>query len=207
MDPAVRAVLDEYHARDAWERPIQRSLLGSPDYERRRNEFLLSVGAEVGQLLGSLSKAVRAQVIVEVGTSYGYSTVWLAEAARATGGKVYSLELDAGKVSYARAMLEKAGLGGQVEFLLGDAIASLTALRATVDFVLIDLWKELYVGTFQAVRPHLRAGALVAADNILFPEQYRALSADYVAAVKAAGDFETVTLPVGHGVELSRLNG
>jgi hypothetical protein len=47
----------------------------------------------------------------------------------------------------------------------------------------------------------------VAADNILFPEQYRALSADYVAAVKAAGGFETVTLPVGHGIELSRLAG
>jgi len=207
VDPAVSAVLDEYHARDARERPIQRSLLGSPDYGRRRNEFLLSVGAESGQLLGILIKAARARIIVEVGTSYGYSTVWLAEAARTTGGKVYSLELDGGKVQYARAMLEKAGLGAQVEFLLGDAIASLHAVREPVDFVLIDLWKELYVATFQAVRPHLRPGALVAADNILFPEQYRALSADYVAAVKAAGGFETVTLPVGHGIELSRLAG
>jgi predicted O-methyltransferase YrrM len=200
-------VLEEYHARDAWERPIQRGLLGSPDYERRRNEFLLSIGAEVGQLLGILIKAARAQVIVEAGTAYGYSTVWLAEAARTTGGRVYSLELDASKVDYARAMIAKAGLAQQVEFLVGDAVESIAALRATVDFVLIDLWKELYVRTFEAVRPRLRLGALVAADNILFPEQYRALSADYVAAVRAAGHFETVTLPLGHGVELSRLSG
>jgi predicted O-methyltransferase YrrM len=204
MDAAIEAVLAQYHARDARERPIQRSLLGSADYLRRRDEFLLSIGPDTGRFLNILIKSTRAQVILEVGTSYGYSTVWLAEAVAATGGKVFSLELDGVKVEYARHMLRQAGLASRTEFGVGDALASIKAFSRPIDFVLIDLWKELYVPVLDALYPHLAPGALIAADNILLPEQYRELSAAYIEAVKAKPSLETVTVPIGHGIELTR---
>jgi predicted O-methyltransferase YrrM len=207
MDPAVTGVLSEYHQRIEWERPLMQRLAGTPEYDKRRDEFLLCVGPETGQLLNLLVKSTRARVVVEVGASYGYSTVWLAEAARATGGRVYSLEIDATKVEYGRQMLRKAGLESSVEHLVGDAVATLGTFGQGMDFVLIDLWKPLYVATLEALYPHLNPGALITADNILLPEYYRVYSAQYQAAVKAKAAFETVTLPIGDGIELTWYRG
>ncbi|HTT03266.1 MAG TPA: class I SAM-dependent methyltransferase, partial [Steroidobacteraceae bacterium] len=137
----------------------------------------------------------------------GYSTVWLAEAARATGGRVYSLEIDPAKVEYGRRMLHKAGLAAWVEHRVGDALATLSTVPGGMDFVLIDLWKPLYVATLEAVYPRLNAGALIAADNILLPQLYRVYSAQYQAAVKVKPGLETVTIPIGDGIELSRFSG
>ena len=207
MDASVRAVLDEYHARDARERPVQRSLVGTPGYESRRNEFLLCIGPYTGRFVNLLVKSTQARSVVEVGASYGYSTLWLAEAARETGGKVYSLEIDPRKVEYSRAMMRKAGLDSQVEFLIGDALVTLAGFASRADFVLIDLWKPLYVATLEAVYPLLNPGALIAADNILLPEQYKRYSEEYLAAVKLKSALETVTVPIGDGIELSRFVG
>src|SRR5690606_11246737 len=65
------------------------------------DDYLLPVGPETGRLMNDLIKAAGSQLIVEVGSSYGYSTLWLAEAARETGGRVISLELHGGKIAYA----------------------------------------------------------------------------------------------------------
>src|SRR6187549_300919 len=140
LDPAVDQVLAEYEARAEREeramREVPPSQIGS-----RRDEWLLAVGRPTGMLLNILAKECRAQNIVEIGTSYGYSTVWLAEAARATGGRVISLEIHPLKVAYARERLAAAGLARCVEFRVGDALESLESLAVGVDFVLIDLWK------------------------------------------------------------------
>jgi len=204
MDEAVRAVLREYDAREAREAPLRAELRRSGEFEDRRDEFLLSVGSEAAQFLNLLIKACRARVIVEVGASYGYSTVWLAEAARANGGTLYSLEIAPGKVEYARARLTQAGLERSVEFLVGDAVASLERFPRPVEFALIDLWKDLYVPVLAALHPRLAPGALVAAVNILFPPEYAGLSAAYREAVQARG-LQSVTVPIGHGIELSRV--
>ncbi len=204
MDDAVRAVLDEYHARDAREAPLRAELRRTGQFEGRRDEFLLSVGAEAAQFLNLLAKACRAKVIVEVGASYGYSTVWLAEAARANGGTLYSLEIVPAKVEYARARLRQAGLERSVEFMVGDAVGSLARFPQPIGFALIDLWKDLYVPVLEALHPRLAPGALVAADNILYPAEYAGLSAAYRDSVRARG-LQSVTVPIGHGSELSRV--
>jgi predicted O-methyltransferase YrrM len=203
MDALVAGVLREYDARMAREHALAGSL-SRADFERRKNEFLLPVGAAAGQFLNMLIKIAKSQRIVEVGTSYGYSTVWLAEAARATGGRVVSLELSAAKVDYARTRLRAAGLEGWVDFRVGDALGSIAALREPVDFVLIDLWKDLYVPALEAIYPHLAHGALLAADNIIEPEMVRATAALYVAAVKRKPGMDSITVPIGNGIELSR---
>ena len=151
-----------------------------------------------------LIKEAKAKTILEIGTSHGYSTVWLAEAARATGGKVLTLDLHAGKQEYARNALCKAGLADLVEFKLGDARESISTLSGPIDFVLLDLWKDLYIPCFDLFYPLLSRGAIVVADNMLFPEFSRADAELYRQHVRAKADLQSMLLPVGSRIEVSR---
>ena len=112
------------------------------------DELLLAVGPATGQLINLLAKEAEAKTILEVGSSYEYSTVWLAETARDNRGKVISLEIHPKKQEHACASIKKAGLDGTVDFRLGDATESLKKMKEKVDFVLLDLWKNLYIPCF-----------------------------------------------------------
>ena len=171
---------------------------------RRVDEFLISIGPDTGTLLNILIKAARAQTILELGTSYGHSTIFLAEAARASGGRVISLDVSADKQRYAREQLAAAGLESFVELRTGDARDIIASLPDPLDFVLIDLWKDLYVPCFDLVYPKLSDGALLAADNILFPEFSRNDMEAYRRHVRTKRGIESILLPVGSGIELSR---
>lgn len=203
IDAAVCTVINDYEARAAREQEIW-STLSPEDAMRRRDEMLLPVGPATGTLLNLLVKEATARRILEVGSSYGYSTTWLAEAARAVGGRVISLELQAAKADYARSQLARAGLAGFVEFHIGDARASLAALGGPFDLVLIDLWKDLYVPVFELLYPKLAPGAIVVADNMLEPESARAHARAYRERVHAAAGMSSVLLTVGNGIELTR---
>ena len=203
MDAAVWAVIEEYEARAEREEQ-QRDTFSPQEAERRIDELLLPVGRATGALLNLLAKEAQARRILEVGSSFGYSTVWLAEAARAVHGKVISLELKATKTEYATAQLARAGLADFVEFRVGDALASLAGLAGPFDLVLIDLWKDLYVPVFELLYPKLAPGALVIADNMIEPASARPHAQAYRHAVHVARDMSSVLLPVGNGIELSR---
>ncbi len=203
MNEKVKAVLEEYQARLDREDPV---VLGfsREEYLERRDEYLLGVGADTGRFLNILIKATRPKVIVEAGTSYGYSTLWLADAAQSAGATVISCETADKKVAFAREMLTRAGLEKCVEFVVGDVRETIPKLALSIDFVLIDLWKELYIPTFDLVYPKLADGALVTADNMLRPALHAEAGAKYIAHVRAQKGIESVTVPTGTGVELSR---
>jgi predicted O-methyltransferase YrrM len=203
IDAAVWTVIEEYEARARREKDL-RSTLSAEEAARRIDEMLLPVGRATGTLMSLLVKEARARRILEVGSSYGYSTTWLAEAARAVDGKVISLELRAAKTEYARKQLARAGLDGYVDFRIGDALASLAALPGPFDFVLIDLWKDLYVPVFERLYPKLAPGALIVADNMLEPESARVHARAYRERVRTAAEMSSVLLTVGNGIELSR---
>jgi predicted O-methyltransferase YrrM len=204
MDANIERLLSEYEARAAeeWRRA---DALGPQEFATIRDELLLSVGRATGQLLNLLIRESNAKSILELGTSYGYSAVWLAEAARATGGRVVTTELAAGKSRHAREKLASVGLDSYVDFKVGDAVRLLEALPGPFDFVLVDLWKDLYVPCFDRFLGKLSDGAIVVADNMLFPENSREHAAAYRQHVRASGRFDSVMLPVGSGLELSRL--
>jgi predicted O-methyltransferase YrrM len=151
-----------------------------------------------------VATGLQARTILEVGTSYGYSTLWLAAAARATGGKVISLELVLAKVEYARGAVAAAGLEHHVEFRVGDARASLRELRGPFDLVLLDVWKEHYISCFELFRTTLGERACVIADNMLSPASTRHEADAYRAHVRNTGAFDSVLLPLGSGLEISR---
>lgn len=203
MDTAVENILRDFEKRAAaeWEQMQQMDVART---QRHLDEFLLSVGPATGQLINLLAREAKAQTILEVGSSYGYSTVWLAEAARTSGGRVISLEIHEEKQKHARASIEKAGLGGFVDFRLCDALESLAKLEATVDFVLLDLWKDLYIPCFDLFYPKLNPGALIVADNMILPESAREHADGYRKHVRTRAGVQSVLLPVGTGIELSR---
>jgi predicted O-methyltransferase YrrM len=201
MDDAVLGVLKEYDARIERERPFMENL--GPELRNRRDEFLLAVGPDTATILNILAKSIKAKTILEIGGSYGYSTIFFAEAARATGGKVISLELVEEKVRYARERLARARLDRFVDYRIGSALETLSDLPGPFDFVLIDLWKDLYVPCLELIYDKLVPGALVAADNMLLPEMARPDAERYQRRVREL-EFDTLLLPVGSGVELSR---
>jgi predicted O-methyltransferase YrrM len=203
LDAVVQNVLDDYEKRSAIETERWNTLVAD-QFVVERDQFLLAVGPATGRFMNLLAREAKSRIILEIGTSYGYSTVWLAEAARATGGKVITLELHAYKQDYARDQLSKAGLADFVEFRTGDAKDLLAALESSVDFVLLDLWKNLYIPCFDLFYPKLNPGAVVVADNMLYPESAQTHAAAYRKHVRAAADIQSMLLQVGQGIEVSR---
>src|SRR5262250_1592608 len=141
IDPAVWRVIEDFEVRARRDDELWRSL-SEEQLRARLDEFLLPVGRAAATLMNLIIKEGEARHILEVGSSYGYSTIWLAEAARAVGGKVISLELRPAKVEYARAQLARAQLENFVEFRIGDALDSIAQLPGPFDFVLLDIWKD-----------------------------------------------------------------
>ena len=203
LDPSVQHILDAYEKRSADEH-ARWSAIEWSQFVQERDQYLLAVGPATGLFINLLIREAKSRTILEVGTSYGYSTVWLAEAARAIGGKVITLELQAFKQEYARDQLKKAGLEGFVDFRPGDAQESLGKLTESVDFVLLDLWKDLYIPCFDLFYPKLNPGALVVADNMTYPESAQAHAAVYRKHVRSKPDLQSLLLPVGQGLEVSR---
>lgn len=199
MDDMILAVLDSYHERIRQERRQPREAPGGRD--GGQDERMRAVGPQTGQLLNILAHSLDAPIILELGTSFGYSGIWLAEAARASGGRLITMELHAYKSAFARDMAQKAGLANHIDFQVGDAVEMIHALPDGIDFVLVDLWKDLYVPCLEAFFPKLNPGAVIVADNI---RTDRSDVMDYVQAIRAKPGMTSVMLPVGQGIEISR---
>jgi predicted O-methyltransferase YrrM len=207
MDPKVVSVLDAYHARIEEERPRMAALGRAGTLGDVIDQFLLAVGPDTGQLLHILVRTMKAPHVLELGTSYGYSTLWLADAARAAGGRVTTMELSPEKSKYARDMATRAGVDGVVDFRVGDAVQMIPTLPHGIDFVLVDLWKDLSIPCLEGFYPKLNAGAVAVADNMLEPPMSAPAMAEYARAIRAKPGIASVLLAVGSGIEVSRLTG
>ena len=201
MDQKIEAVLETYHEliREEHSKPRETPPGGRDGGQDRR---LRAVGPETGRFINILAKSLEAPTILELGTSFGYSGIWLAEAARASGGKLISMELHGYKTEFAKEMAEKAGLAEHIDFKVGDAVEMIKALPSGVDFILVDLWKDLYIPCLDAFYPKLNPGAIIVADNMFMPGNEDVKR--YGEAVRAKPGITSVLLPVGSGIEVSR---
>ncbi|WP_239153328.1 O-methyltransferase [Virgisporangium aliadipatigenens] len=206
--PPVRDLLDRLFdaaARDA-EVPVGPYAGGSFEASSagERADALESVympiSARGGELLYSLVRATRPQTVVEFGTSYGISTLYLAAAVRDNGaGRVYSTELSATKIAHARANLAAAGLDAWVDIVAGDARETLRDVPGPIGLVLLDGWKDLYLTVLCLLEPRLAPGALVIGDDIEM-----AATAQYLAYVRdPANGYVSTAFPVEDGMEIS----
>ena len=200
MDEKITAVLADYHEKIRQEREGKgQSKPGSHDGGKDR---FMAVGPDTGQLINILARSLKAPTILEIGTSFGYSGIWLADAARASAGRLITMELYEHKSAYAKEKAEKAGLADYIDFKVGDAVAMIAALPGKVDFVLLDLFKDLYVPCLEAFYPKLNPGAIIVADNMLGRAAPGAVA--YGQAVRAKPGITSIVLPVGSGIEVSR---
>ncbi|MDP6495535.1 MAG: DUF1442 domain-containing protein, partial [Dehalococcoidia bacterium] len=138
--------------------------------------------------------------LVEIGVSHGYSSLWLAHAARLTGGRLTSLEISASNVKIARQNLEEAGLSDLVEIVLGDAREILRTVHGPLDFVLLDSWDDTYVECLEIIVPLLRPGGLLVTDNVT-PREPSISS--FVRALEDHPLMETVNVPIGRDIQVS----
>ena len=149
-----------------------------------------------------LCRALRAKRVVEVGTSYGVSTLYLADAVRANGGGVViATEYEPEKAAAARANFAEAGVSDFIDLREGDLRETLKVIEGPVDFVLMDIWTEMARPAIELIGPHLRPGAIVVADNTgeRFRHSYRHFF-EYVN--DPANGLSTMTLPFQGGLEL-----
>lgn len=155
---------------------------------------------DAAKLLSMLAISNKAKNMVEIGASAGYSTLWLAYAASITGGKVVTCEIDPVRADETRVNLEKANMADYVEVLVGDARELLRHREEPVDLVFIDGEKDQYETYFDVVYKRLGVGSIVVADNVVSHEDELL---DYVTYVQNHPNLESVTVPIGWGLEIT----
>lgn len=222
--PRIATVLSELHARSNRQaryslplqylrRRVRTWLLRQPmDWDRAGprqflSDKLVALDADKARLCYLLCRAHRTTRVVEVGTSFGVSTIYLAAAVRENiesntdSGIVIGTEWEPTKVAAAKNNLSRAGLGDIVQIREGDVRETVRDVGGLVDFVLMDIWVPMAAPALKLLMPQLRRGAIVIADNVTsFRHEYR----DYLTLVRdPAGGFQSMTLPYKGGVELS----
>jgi predicted O-methyltransferase YrrM len=165
-------------------------------------DLYLPVIRKEGEFLYLTARALGAQTIVEYGTSFAISTIYLAAAARDNGGgAVIGTEIVPEKHAQALANLEEAGLADWADVRLGDAMQTLKETPEPIDLVFLDGWKDLYLPILQLLTPRFRPGTVVLADNI---KTFRTALRPYVEYMQSgANGFESTTLSIKDGVEYS----
>ena len=174
-----------------WQRKVEQDAAGVPQAQRHRN--LEPVSAE---FLCSLAVGIGAKRMLEIGGSSGISTIALAVAGRVTGGRVTSIEIEPTRQAEARVTLAQLELAPYVDFVAGDAAFYLPG-AAEVDLAFIDCDKEDYIRFLDML--HIKPGTVVVADNILSHSMTY-----YVNHVRSRNGVESVTLPIGQGLEVTR---
>jgi predicted O-methyltransferase YrrM len=216
-DPKVTAVLDRLHEEAKNDeiragfkllpytvrKLLQRKPSLAEQYHRMAN-LSIPLSREQGVYAHLVARSIKAKRIVEFGTSFGVSAIYLAAAVRDNGGGlVIGSEFIASKAERARANIEEAGLTDVVEVRVGDAMETLADPGGEIDLLLIDGSKDLYLPILKMLAPHLRVGGVVLADNVLSPFIKKTL-ASYVAYMQdSRNGFLSVTVPFTSGFEHS----
>jgi caffeoyl-CoA O-methyltransferase len=143
-----------------------------------------------GRLLRILTEAIKAKQVVEIGTSNGYSGLWICLGLQATGGKLITHEIDPDSAALAQANFRRAGVEKMVTLVLGDAHKTVTRLKEPIDLLFIDADKPGYLDYLHQLLPLVRPGGLILADNMHQPKP----SPDFIQAITTNPNLETIFL-------------
>ena len=160
-----------------------------------RSEMMLAITSDTGTFFNITLKAMRAKRILEIGTSYGYSTLWFAEALMQINEvsntrpekSIITIEIDHSKVERANKNFDEAGIKNIIDLKEGQADDVLSEISKNYlkdgdrlfDFVFFDADKENLRHYFDIVLPMVRVGGIIATDNMLYPEEYRSMMTNY----------------------------
>ncbi len=147
--------------------PHRDSLLNALE-EEAREERIPIVGPLVGELLYVIARAMGARKVLELGTATGYSTIYLARACETAEGRVVTVEWDREMAQRAKKNLERAGITGLVEIVVGDALKVMATMKGPFDLIFMDVDKEYYLDALAHCYRLLRVGGLLFTDNVGF---------------------------------------
>lgn len=157
-----------------------------------------NIEVESAKLLAMLIRSQQAKRILEIGTSTGYSTLWLAEAAQSVGGKVQTLEIDRLRSAQAHKYAQEFGLEQQIDFWVGDAADFLAQTTQVFDFILLDAERVDYVSYWDDLKRLLQnAGSTLMIDNVI---SHAAEVKSFLELIKNDEDYMSTILPVGAGL-------
>jgi predicted O-methyltransferase YrrM len=214
-DPKLRALIDRLQAQSIAQEPetgawfAERAKARQLDWKgldetthRYLADKLVALEPVKAEFCHLVCRSLRATRVVEVGTSFGVSTLYLADAVRANGGGVViGTEHEPAKAAAARANFAEAGLSEFIDLREGDLRETLKVIEGPVDFVLMDIWTEMARPAVELIYPHLRRGAVIVADNT---NQVRHGYADFFAFVEdPKNGLSTMTLPFEGGLEFT----
>jgi predicted O-methyltransferase YrrM len=170
------------------------------DAQREHSKKMLNLEPTTARLLHFILRSARRRKILEIGTSNGYSTIWIAAAVAPAGGEVISIDRSADKHALARANLERAGLAHWVSLITGEAANTIPNLAGPFDAVFFDADRINAGVELQLLLPKLAQDVIVAADNVSsHPQEI----AGYLEAIRALPDFWEFTVPVGKGLSIA----
>ena len=186
------------------------------DYENsHRDEVptekrLNCISKNIGTFYNIMLKSIHAKNILEIGMSVGYSGLWFADAimSNTQDGQIITIDREQFKIDTATRNFEEAGVSSLIKIREGEARKILHEIKEEFgenyfDFIFIDADKESYNEYFDLCLPLVRKGGIIAADNILFPERFNEMMADYLSHVRSNPNVQSVTVPIDNGEEVT----
>ena len=187
------------------------------DYETKHLDEIPSekrlncISKNIGMFYNILLKSINAKNILEIGMSVGYSGLWFADAVMSNkqlNGQIITIDREKFKIDNARRNFEEAGVDSLIKIREGEARKILQEIKAEFkenyfDFIFIDADKESYIEYFDLCLPLVRKGGIIGADNILFPERFNDMMADYLSHVRSKSNVQSVTIPIDNGEEVT----
>ena len=187
------------------------------DYENNHRdevpseERLNCISKIIGMFYNIMLKSINAKKILEIGMSVGYSGLWFADAIMSNAqsdGQITTIDREKFKIDSATRNFEEAEVSSLITIREGEARKILHEIKEEFgenyfDFIFIDADKESYIEYFDLCLPLVRKGGIIGADNILFPERFNEMMADYLSHVRSNPNVQSVTIPIDNGEEVT----
>jgi len=196
---------------------LERSGLAEVSHE----DSMLAITSDTGKFFSILLSAMNTKKILEVGTSVGYSTLWFAysfyqnkENHSMSKINITTIDNNPLKIKKATTNFKNAGVSGLIEIIEGNALKVLNQLSNHVkenpddqsqyfDFIFLDADKENLQEYFDLAISIVKKGGVIVTDNVLYPEEYRPSMSKYIEHIRKKDFVQSVTVPIGHGEEVS----
>jgi predicted O-methyltransferase YrrM len=203
LDKKIARVLHSLEKRSKYEEKNYKKI--------SHDQRMLTITKDTGIFYYILLKTHKPKKILEIGTSFGYSTLWFANAIIGKNSKIVTIEQNPHKINIAQKNFRKAGVSKMIEIKEGAAKNVLLELKKSVksnsknyfDFVFIDADKELYSIYFDICLSMLKKDGIIAADNILYPIRFKKYIKKYLSHIHGIPSVESITVPIGNGQEIS----
>lgn len=206
LEADQQAAIGEYYRKRSQEPDFNDAVFDDQSVEFFADK-LVALDRDKAEFCYQVIRSLRATSVVEVGTSFGVSTIYLAAAIRENiaedggEGRVYCSEYEPAKAEIARSNFDRAGVAEFIDLREGDILEQLKDIEAPIDFILMDIWGPIPAPLLKMLNPRLRAGAVIITDNT---ESYRHGYRDLFEFIDdPVSGLSSMTLPFEGGLEFT----